>query len=108
MSDAGPKKMSAAQVITQLATLQGWQLYGDGDTVAIEKTFAFKGYLRSMAFANAVAYLAQSHNHHPEMLIRFSHCSIRYNTTDVNGISQLDIKCARLVDALYAMSLGNT
>jgi len=94
--------LSATQVISQLAKLEGWKLYGDGDTVAIEKTFAFKNYLRTMAFVNAIAYLAEQHNHHPELLVQYASCSVRFNTHDVQGISITDFECAKLVDALYA------
>ena len=94
--------LSATQVIANLAKVEGWKLHGDGDAIAIEKTFAFKNYLRTMAFVNAVAYLAEQQNHHPEMLVQFMQCSVRFNTHDVKGISVSDFECAKLVDALYS------
>ena len=94
--------LSAPQIIAGLARLEGWQLHGDGDAVAIEKTFTFKNYLRTVAFVNAVAYLAEQQDHHPEMLVQYAQCSVRFNTHDVKGISISDFECAKLVDALYA------
>lgn len=94
--------LSAAQVIAQLAKLEGWKLFGDGPDVAIEKTFHFGSHLESMAFANAVAFIAQTHNHHPEMLIGYQHCSVRWSTHAVQGISVADFQCAGRVDALLA------
>ena len=91
---------SATQIIAGLAKLQGWKLHGDGTDVAIEKTFVFKNYLRTMAFANAVAYMAEQQDHHPELLVRYNTCSVRFNTHDANGITQSDFACAALVDAL--------
>lgn len=96
--------LSATQVIAGLAKLQGWKLHGDGVEVAIEKTFAFKNFLRTMAFANAVAYLAEQQDHHPELLVRYNTCSVRFNTHDVKGITQSDFACAALVDALVPPS----
>ena len=58
--------------------------------MAIEKTFAFKNYLRTMAFVNAIAYIAEQQNHHPELLVRYKTCSVRFNTHDVGGISESD------------------
>ena len=92
--------LSATQVIAGLAKLNGWKLHGDGSDVAIEKTFAFKNYLRTMAFVNAIAYIAEQQNHHPELLVRYNTCSVRFNTHDVQGITQSDFACAALVDAL--------
>ena len=92
--------LSATQIIAGLAALEGWRLHGDGADVAIEKAYTFTSYLQTMAFANAVAYLAERQNHHPAMLVQWGGCSVRFNTHDVNGISKTDFECAALVDAL--------
>lgn len=92
--------LSATQVIATLSKLDGWRLHGDGADVAIEKTFTFTNYLQTMAFANAVAYLAEQQDHHPAMLVQWGSCSVRFNTHDVHGISKTDFECAALVDAL--------
>jgi len=92
--------LSATQVIAALSKLDGWRLHGDGVDVAIEKTYSFASYLQTMAFANAVAYLAERKNHHPAMLVTWGACSVRFNTHDVSGISKTDFECAALVDAL--------
>ncbi len=92
--------LGATQVIAKLALLDGWKLFGDGADLAIEKTFHFPGYLQTMAFVNAVAYIAESSNHHPELVIHYQRCSVRWNTHDVQGISSADFACAAKVDAL--------
>lgn len=92
--------LRATQVIAALAKLEGWKLHGDGAAVAIEKTFAFKNYLRTMAFVNAIAFIAEQQDHHPELLVQYGSCSVRFNTHDVQGITQTDFACAALVDAL--------
>ena len=93
--------LGATQVIAKLAQLDGWKLFGDGANVAIEKTFHFAGYLQTMAFVNAVAFIAESQRHHPELLIHYQRCSVRWNTHDVQGISATDFVCAAKVDALF-------
>jgi len=98
----GRVALTATQVIAGLAKIDGWKLHGDGAQVAIEKTFRFKNYLRTMSFVNAVAYLCEAQNHHPELLVQYATCSVRFNTHDVQGISQSDFECAALVDALIA------
>ena len=92
--------LSATQVIAGLAKLNGWKLHGDGADVAIEKTYTFKNFLRTMSFANAIVYIAEQQDHHPELLLQYSSCSVRFNTHDVHGITQSDFACAALVDAL--------
>jgi 4a-hydroxytetrahydrobiopterin dehydratase len=101
---ASPKPLrqvlSATQVIGALAKLDGWKLHGDSADVAIEKTFTFKNFLRTMSFVNAVAFVAEQQDHHPEILVHYGNCSVRFNTHDVHGITQSDFVCAALVDAL--------
>jgi 4a-hydroxytetrahydrobiopterin dehydratase len=94
------KAQTATQLIANLAKIDGWKLHGDGADLAIEKTFEFDSYLKVMAFANAVAYVAEQQNHHPALLVQWGNCSVRFNTHDVGGISDADFACAALVDAL--------
>jgi len=92
--------LSAPQIVAKLAQLQDWRLSGDGAALAIEKTYAFKSYLQTIAFVNAVAFLAEQSDHHPELRVGYKTCSVRWNTHDVKGLSLSDFECAAKVDAL--------
>ena len=93
---------TATKIIASLAKLEGWKLCGDGANVAIEKTYAFANFLETMAFVNAVAFLAERQDHHPEMLVTYNRCILRWNTHDAGGISVTDFECAAAADALVA------
>lgn len=99
--------LTATQIIAKLAHLNGWKLSGgdadsdaDGHAVAIEKTFTFANYFETIAFVNAVAFVAHSQDHHPDMLVHYNRCVVRFNTHEVKGISQTDFDCATQIDAL--------
>lgn len=94
--------LGATQIIAKLAQLEGWQLHGDGAEVAIEKTYRFDSYALALAFTNAVAFIAQRRDHHPDLLLRPRACSVRFRSHDAQGISQQDFACAAQVDALLA------
>ncbi|HSN79575.1 MAG TPA: 4a-hydroxytetrahydrobiopterin dehydratase [Rhodoferax sp.] len=94
------RALTATEVVTRLAKLEGWHLDGDGAAVAIQKTFRFADYAQTLLFVNAVAWLAQARDHHPELIVQFDRCLVRYNTHDVAGLSQADFDCAAAVDAL--------
>jgi 4a-hydroxytetrahydrobiopterin dehydratase len=81
-----------------LAQLPGWSLAADGN--AIEKDFKFKDFYRTMAFVNAVAWIANAQDHHPDMEVGYGHCKLRFNTHDVGGLSRNDFVCAAKVEAL--------
>ncbi|MDR2332640.1 MAG: 4a-hydroxytetrahydrobiopterin dehydratase [Burkholderiaceae bacterium] len=96
------RALSATELVTKLVDLQGWRLDGDGASVAIEKTFHFANYFETMAFVNAVAFIAHTEDHHPDLSVHYNRCVVRFNTHDVGGISVTDIECAQRVDALVA------
>ena len=94
--------LSATEIVANLAKLEGWKLDGDGVTLAIEKTYSFTNYYQTMAFVNAVAFIAHVQDHHPDLSVHYSRCVVRFNTHDVGGISATDFDCATQVDALVA------
>jgi len=94
------RALTATEVVTRLAKLEGWNLDGDGAAVVIQKTFRFSDYAQTMLFVNAVAWVAQARHHHPELIVQFDRCLVRYCTHDVAGLSQADFDCAAAVDAL--------
>ena len=95
------RALGATEVVTQLSKLNGEQALGwrliDG---ALEKTFTFKNFHDTISFVNAVAFIANAEDHHPDLAVSYSRCTVRFNTHDVNGISVSDFFCASKVDAL--------
>ena len=96
------RALTATEVVANLAQLEGWTLTGNDTAVAIEKTFSFANYYETLAFVNAVAFIAHGQDHHPDLSVHFNRCVVRYNTHDVGGISMTDFDCAARVDALLA------
>jgi 4a-hydroxytetrahydrobiopterin dehydratase len=96
------RALSPTEVVTRLANATGWQLAGNGADVAIEKTFRFADYHETLAFVNAVAFIAHTQDHHPELTVGYNRCGVRWNTHDVGGLSETDFACAERVDALLA------
>ncbi|TFY97748.1 4a-hydroxytetrahydrobiopterin dehydratase [Ramlibacter humi] len=96
------RALTPTEVVARLSTLAGWQLSGDGADVAIEKTFRFANYHETIAFVNAVAFVAHRRDHHPDLSVHYNRCVVRYRTHDVQGLSTTDFECAAQVDALLA------
>jgi 4a-hydroxytetrahydrobiopterin dehydratase len=94
------RALSAPEIVAKLVEIPGWVLDGDGADVAIQKTFHFAHYLETMSFVNAVAFIAERHDHHPDMSVHYGRCVVRFNTHDVKGISITDFECAMEIEAL--------
>lgn len=92
----GQPAMGPDEVTARLAEAPGWAQV-DG---AIQKRFAFGDYHRTLAFVNALAWIAHTEDHHPDLLVSYGHCTVRFNTHSVGGISLNDFICAAKVDAL--------
>jgi len=88
--------MAAAEISAQLSRIAGWALV-DG---AIQKRYDFPDYHHTMAFVNAVAWVAHVEDHHPDLAVSYNRCTVRFSTHSVGGISVNDFICAARVDAL--------
>jgi 4a-hydroxytetrahydrobiopterin dehydratase len=82
-----------------LGQLKGWRLV-DG---VITQTYEFKNYYQTMAFVNAVAWMAHREDHHPDMTVGYNRCKVDYSTHAIGGLSENDFICAAKVDALFAL-----
>ena len=74
-----------------------WQL--NEQNTNISYIFKFKNYYQTMAFANVVAQIAHQQNHHPDLSISYSQCTITYSTHSVDGLSVNDFICAAKINA---------
>ncbi|MFC4933232.1 4a-hydroxytetrahydrobiopterin dehydratase [Massilia sp. GCM10023247] len=94
----GAPALAAAELAPLLAQVPQWQLAGN----RIERTYAFKDYHETIAFVNALAAMIHEQDHHPELTVRYRHCSVAYTTHSAgNTVSLNDFVCAAKADALY-------
>jgi 4a-hydroxytetrahydrobiopterin dehydratase len=92
----GQAAMPDDEVEYYLDELSGWARI-DG---ALEKAYAFATFHEAMAFANAIAWLAEREDHHPDLAISHGRCAVRLATHAVGGLSMNDFICAAKIDAL--------
>lgn len=83
-----------------LSALPGWTLADEGQ--ALCKRFGFADYYRTMAFVNALAWIAHAQDHHPDLEVGYNRVLVRYSTHDVGGISDNDLICAAKAEQLAA------
>lgn len=79
-----------------LTELPGWGIHGDG----ISKDFRFGDFYRTIAFVNALAWMANREDHHPDLEVGYGHCRVHWSTHDVGGLSLNDFICAAKTEAL--------
>ncbi len=97
--EGGTPPLTSDQVKALIREIPGWSIDPTG-THEISKTFEFKNYYRTMAFVNAIAWIAHQENHHPDLEVGYNRCIVRYSTHAINGLSENDFICAAKVEAL--------
>ena len=98
--DSSAAVLTDDEIEERLARLRGWS----GNENWIEKTYRFKNFLRAMSFVNAVAYLAESVNHHPDLMIHYNKVTVRNWTHVAGGVTQHDFSLAENIDQLVRES----
>ena len=78
--------------------LSAWKL--DDDRTGIRRTVTFADFNEAFGFMSRVALLAETLAHHPEWFNVYSRVDIRLSTHDVGGLSDLDVRMARFIDAI--------
>lgn len=97
----GPN-LAQATIDAQLTALPDWAFQNN----AISRTFHFKNYYETIAFVNALAYLAHAQDHHPDLQVHYNRCVVVFSTHSVGGVSINDFICAAKLDALHAQRFG--
>lgn len=96
MSEDDYRKLSEKEIQQQVAKLGGWKVVGG----KVNKTFEFDDFVQAFGFMTRVAMEAEKMNHHPEWFNVYNRVRIDLVTHDVSGISNYDIKLAKIIDRI--------
>ena len=94
----GAARLANDDIHAALSVLPGWTHVAD----RIAKTFRFANYHETIAFVNAVAWIAHRADHHPDLSVHYNRCVVSYATHDAGGVTQNDLVCAARVERLVA------
>ncbi len=92
---------SNTRLAEALAVLSDWAL----ENGKLVRSFGFRDYHQTLAFVNAIADVIHVEDHHPELVVGYNRCAVRYDTHSVNGgkggLSDNDFICAAKIDAVF-------
>jgi 4a-hydroxytetrahydrobiopterin dehydratase len=95
---AGAPRLGADELAAHAAALPGWTSAGG----ALAKTFAFANYHETLAFVNALAWIAHREDHHPDLAVHYADCVVTFATHDAGGVTLNDVICAAKTERLFA------
>lgn len=90
--------MNEQSIKENLKSLEGWSY--NSASKSIQKEFTFKSYMKNIGFVNAVAWIANKQNHHPDLEVSFNKCLVKITTHDEEGLSIKDFELAQSVEKL--------
>lgn len=94
--------LSTQQTHTLLKQINGWEIAADNHSIT--KRFHFDNFYLTMAFVNAIAWIANQENHHPDLMLGYNYCTVTYSTHSAKGLTENDFICAAKIDALEVSS----
>ena len=97
--EGGVEAMTRQEAEAMMDKIPDWEL--SEDAKVISRRFEFKGFFRTMAFINAMAWIANTENHHPDFSAGYNYCDIDFTTHAIDGLSENDFICAAKVNALF-------
>ena len=97
--EGGVPKMIRAEAEAMLQQIPGWELAKDANSIS--RRFEFKGFYKCVAFINAMAWVANSENHHPDFTAGYNYCEVTFTTHAIDGLSENDFICAAKLNALF-------
>jgi 4a-hydroxytetrahydrobiopterin dehydratase len=97
--DGGVPPLSAAEAGALRGELHpDWQLAPDAKS--LRRSYKFKDFYRTMSFVNALAYIANTEDHHPDLEVGYNYCHVTFSTHAIGGLSHNDFICAAKTDRL--------
>jgi 4a-hydroxytetrahydrobiopterin dehydratase len=90
------KKLSDAEVNSRLSSVPGWKL----ENGEISRTFELPSFPAALVFVGAVGHLAESANHHPDILIKYRNVRLALVTHDAGGLTTKDFDLAARINGL--------
>jgi 4a-hydroxytetrahydrobiopterin dehydratase len=96
----GESALDHTKTAELLRALPGWELAEGGKSIG--KTFRFEDFHETLGFVNAIGWMANRQDHHPDMEVGYNRCAVRWSTHDVGGLSMNDFICAAKTEQIAA------
>src|SRR5450432_2705735 len=97
--EGGVKPLTPAKVKALAKQLhRDWKIAKDSKSLT--RSLKFKDFYRTMSFVNALAHIANTEDHHPDLKVGYGSCDVTFSTHSIGGLSVNDFICAAKLDRL--------
>ncbi|MFY0677682.1 MAG: 4a-hydroxytetrahydrobiopterin dehydratase [Neptuniibacter sp.] len=96
----GAPKVSDMEIEALLETLPGWEMIEEEGIKMLHKQYAFPNFVTALAFTNRIGAMAESVQHHPDILTSWGKVKLIWYTHKIGGLHRNDFRCAARSDQL--------
>jgi 4a-hydroxytetrahydrobiopterin dehydratase len=89
-------RLSDTALQDALRALPEWRL----EQGALVRDYSFQDFAAAFSFVTRLALLAERSDHHPDLDIRYNKVRVALLSHDAGGITERDVKAARVISAL--------
>ena len=104
-SEAEPLGIEEEDLLMQ--TVSDWCIINVANIRHLEREFKFDNFNSAIHFAAKVAIIADEADHHPELVVRWGSCTVKWWTHFVNGLQRNDFIMAQETDNIYKQMTGS-
>jgi 4a-hydroxytetrahydrobiopterin dehydratase len=90
-----PPTLSEKQASELIKQLRGWKIEG---AKYLKKSYRLADFAQALALANKIGAIAESENHHPDLLVRWGGLAVTLWTHSVDGLTENDFILAAKID----------
>jgi 4a-hydroxytetrahydrobiopterin dehydratase len=96
--EGGIPPLTREEIKKLMPEITGWIVGTDGTYIV--RNYKFEDFYRTMAFVNAVAWIANQEGHHPDLEVGYNYCHVKFTTHAVEGLTKNDFICAAKINKL--------
>lgn len=98
--EVGAPLATPIEIEAFMPKLPGWEMVKIDNITRLRKTYTFKDFNEALAFTNKVGALAESENHHPDILTAWGRATITWWSHKIKGLHVNDFVMAAKTEAL--------
>jgi len=90
-------------IAAALEAIPGWR-FGDGQ---IYREYLTDGWPTTLMLVNAIGYLCESADHHPDLLVTWGKVIVHLSTHSAGGVTATDLEVARRIEDIVLWKPGD-
>lgn len=98
---ADAPQVSSAEAEQFLQEIPEWEIVPEQGINRLQRSYGFANFSDALLFTNAVGQMAESEQHHPDIITRWGEVVLIWYTHKIKGLHRNDFICAARSDALY-------